>query len=78
MAGLVAMVVFTGAMALALMAIWLTVAPQWRRIAQLAAGHAEQPFQPLEVLARAEHRIAVRRWAAAPVPVGLRRLRAAA
>ena len=78
MMGLVAMAVFTGAMALALMAIWSTVAPQWHRIARLAAGHVEQPFQPLASLAHAERRIAVRRWAAAPVPAPLRRLRAAA
>ncbi len=78
MTGLVSMAVFTGAMALALMAIWSTVAPQWRRIARLAMGNVEQPFQPLADLALAERRIAVRRWAAAPVPVPIRRLRAAA
>lgn len=77
MTGLVALAVFSGAMALALMAIWVTVAPQWRRIARLAAGHVEQPFHPLEQLAQAERRIAVRRWAAAPVPAAVRRLRAA-
>lgn len=78
MMALVAMTVFTGAMALALAAIWSTVAPEWRRIARLAAGHVEQPFQPLAGLAQAERRIAVRRWAAAPVPVPIRQLRAAA
>ncbi len=78
MTGLVTMVVFTGAMALALMAIWSTVAPQWRRIARLAAGHVEQPFQPLENLALAERRIALRRWAAAPVPAPIRSRRAVA
>ena len=73
--------VFAGAMALALGVIWFSIAPQWRRIAQLATGHVEQRFQPLEALALAEHRIAVRRWAApadfgpALTPV---RLRAAA
>jgi cytochrome c551/c552 len=77
MTGLVALVVFSGAMALAVMAIWSTVAPQWRRIARLAAGHVEQPFQPLGQLAQAERRIAVRRWAAAPLPAAVRRLRAA-
>lgn len=55
--------VFMGAMAMAAAVIWLTVAPQWRRIADLATGHAEQPFQPLEALALAERRIAVKRWA---------------
>jgi hypothetical protein len=78
MAGLVAMTVFAGAMALALAAIWTTVAPEWRRVLRLAAGHVEQPFQPLAQLAVAERRIAVRRWAAAPVPAPIRRLRAAA
>lgn len=78
MAMLVAMTVFGGAMALALMAIWSTVAPQWRRVARLAAGQVETPFQPLADLALAERRIAVRRWAAATLPVDPRRLRAAA
>lgn len=78
MIGLVAMAVFTGAMALALMAIWATVAPQWRRIARLAVGHVEQPFLPLESLALAERRIAIRRWASVPVPAPIRSLRAAA
>lgn len=73
----VAMIVFGGAMALALMAIWTTIAPQWRRIARLAAGHVEQPFYPLGQLAQAERRIAIRRWAAAPVPAAVRRLRVA-
>lgn len=82
MMGLVAVVVFTGAMALAVAAIWLTIAPQWRRIVRLAAGQVEQPFQPLADLAREEHRIAVRRVTAAPgafqpVPVRATRLRAA-
>ena len=82
MMGLVAIAIFSGAMALALGVIWSTVAPEWRRIAQLAAGGVEQPFQPLGSLALAERRIAVRRWAGqngpvlAPAPV--RRLRAAA
>ena len=70
-------VVFIGAMALACVVIWLSVAPQWRRIMRLATGHVEQPFQPLHALAHAERRIAVKRWAtsSAPSPV---RLRAAA
>ena len=68
--------VFMGAFASAVAVIALSVAPQWRRIARLAAGHVEQPFAPLTALAHAERRIAVRRWAttAAPAP----RLRAAA
>jgi hypothetical protein len=70
--------IFMGAMALAVAAIWLSVAPQWRRIARLAGGHVEQPFQPLERLACAERRIAVRRWASVPTGVVSSRLRAAA
>ena len=75
---LVSGAVFAGAMALALAAIWSTVAPEWRRIARLAAGQVEKPFQPLGTLAQAERRTAVRRWAAIPVPAAVRRLRAAA
>jgi hypothetical protein len=56
--------VFVGAMLMALAAMWVTVAPQWRRVVGLAMGRMEQPFHPLEQLARAERRIAVRRWAA--------------
>ena len=74
MAEVVSMVVFAGAAALALAAIWTTVAPEWRRVLRLAAGHVEQPFQPLAHLALAERRIAVRRWAATPAPAALRRL----
>ena len=70
-------IVFVGAMAMAMAVIWLAVAPQWRRIARLAGGHVEHPFQPLGALALAERRIAVKRWAAsAPTPAV--RLRAAA
>ena len=81
MMALVSMMVFVGAMALACAVMWATVAPQWRRISLLASGGVEQPFHPLATLAIAERRIAVRRWAAAPVPASipasLRRLRAA-
>lgn len=74
---MVATAVFVGAMALALGVMWTSIAPQWRRIARLALGHVEEPFHPLDTLARAERRIAVRRWAAsAPVPAQLRRLAA--
>ena len=76
MIGLVAIAVFTGAMAHAVVAIWTTVAPEWRRIVRLAAGHVEQPFRPLAGLALAERRIAVRRWVTAPAFVA-RPLRAA-
>ena len=65
-------VVFVGAMALATAVIWLSVAPQWRRVLRLATGHVEQPFQPLQALAHAERRIAVKRWASAPAPAPAR------
>lgn len=69
--------VFIGAMALASVVIWLSVAPQWRRIMSLATGHVEQPFQPLQALAHAERRIAVKRWAATSASAAVR-IRAAA
>ena len=69
---------FMGAFGTAGYAIVASVAPQWRRIARLAAGHIEQPFSPLAQLAVAERRIAVRRWAASPAPAPVHRLRAAA
>ena len=69
---------FAGATALAVGTIWSAVAPEWRRILRLAAGNLEQPFQPLHALTVAERRIAVRRWAAQPVPAAIRRLHAAA
>ena len=77
MMAVIGTLVFAGAMAMAVATIWVSIAPHWRRIARLAGGHVEQPFHPLETLARAERRIAVRRWAAVPVPASLRRLRAA-
>ena len=78
MMALVVMAVFTGAMALALAAIWTTVAPEWRRVANLAAGHIEHPFQPLGSFAPTERSIAVRRWMVAPAPAVVRPLRAVA
>ena len=53
--------VFSGAAGAAGVTIWSSVAPQWRRIVRLAAGHPEQSFAPLSQLVRAERRIAVRR-----------------
>ena len=69
--------VFLGAFAVSVGVIAASVAPHWRRIARLAAGHVEQPFAPLTALAHAERRIAVRRWATSS-PVPALRLRAAA
>lgn len=78
MVGLVAMVVFTGAMALALAAIWSTVASEWRRIARLATGQADRPYQSVVSFPLGDQRIGVRRWSAAPARVQSARARAAA
>jgi hypothetical protein len=78
MVAVVSVLVFSGAFLVSVGVIAATVAPQWQRIVRLAAGHVEPAFAPLSQLASAERRIAVRRWASAPVPAGVRRLRAAA
>ena len=78
MVAVVSVLVFAGAFAVAAGVIAATVAPQWQRNVRLAAGNVEPAFAPLSQLASAERRIAVRRWASAPVPAGVRRLRAAA
>ena len=65
--------VFASAFAVAVMVIVSSIAPQWRRIMRLAAGHIEPSFQPLQTLALAERRIAVRRRVSASMPTGLRR-----
>lgn len=67
--------IFTGAFILSITVIYAMIAPQWRRILSLAAGNPERSFAPLQTLAIAERRIAVRRWASAPVPVAMRSLR---
>ncbi len=78
MVAVISVLVFAGAFLAAVGIIGATVAPQWQRIVRLAAGNVEPAFAPLSQLASAERRIAVRRWASAPVPAGVRRLRAAA
>ena len=78
MVAVLSVLVFVGAFLAAVAVIVMTVAPQWRRIVSLASGNVESAFTPLSQLALAERRIAVRRWASAPVPAGVRRLRAAA
>lgn len=78
MMALVSILVFTGAFALSAGVIALAVGPRWRRILQLAIGRVEPGFAPLEQLARAERRIAVRRWASAPSLVSLHPMREAA
>ncbi len=70
--------IFTGAFTLSMAVIYAMVAPQWRRILSLAAGHPERSFAPLQTLAIAERRIAVRRWAAASAPLAMRSSREAA
>ena len=78
MIAILSVLVFAGALATSVAVIAIMIAPQWRRIASLATGHIEPEFMPLRTLAVAERRIAVRRWAAAPVPAAVSRLRAAA
>jgi hypothetical protein len=78
MIAILSTLIFAGAFAASVVVLAAMVAPQWRRIVRLAAGNEEASFAPLRTLAIAEHRIAVRRWAAAPVPVAVSRMRAAA
>lgn len=78
MVAMLSVVVFVGALLAAIGVIVATVVPQWRRIVRLASGNVETAFSPLAQLASAERHIAVRRWASAPVPAAVRRLRAAA
>lgn len=75
MVAFISVLVFAAAFLAAIGVIAATVAPQWQRIVRLAAGNIEPAFTPLSQLASAERRIAVRRWASAPVPAGVRRLR---
>ena len=70
--------IFGGALATSVAVIAASIAPQWQRILALAAGRIEPNFAPLAELATAEQRIAVRRWASAPLPAPLLRLREAA
>ncbi|MFK3890268.1 hypothetical protein [Sphingomonas sp. NPDC079357] len=65
MATLMAVMVFGGAAGLALYALAATVLPQASRIIAVLRRQSAAPrFEPLSALVRAEHRIAVRRWAA--------------
>lgn len=67
--------VFSAALTVSLVVIGMAVGPQWRRIVKLAMGEIETSFAPLQQLALAERRIAVRRWASAPVPAPFHWLR---
>ncbi|SEM59758.1 hypothetical protein SAMN05192583_0770 [Sphingomonas gellani] len=78
MNAIVCALTFAGAMFVACGVMFVTVAPQWRRIVNLMVGNRETGFAPLATLAGAERRIAIRRWAAQPVPAAIRHLRAAA
>ena len=79
MVSIIGFLLFSGAMALSIGVIAASVMPQWRRIARLASGQVRGIVcTPLATLAHAERRIAVRRWASAPVPAPIGRLRAAA
>lgn len=78
MIAVISILVFAGALALSIGVIAMAVGPQWSRIVRLALGNVETSFAPLETLARAERRIAVRRWASAPLPAPLHRMREAA
>ncbi len=69
----VSMMVFAGALATSIAVILLAVGPHWSRILRVAAGHRDRAFAPLERLALAERRIAVRRRVSMPAPA--RRLR---
>lgn len=75
MVAVLGVLVFSGAFIFSAAVIAAMIAPQWRRIARLAAGNVEPGFTPLAELARAERRIRVNRWASAPVPQPIRRLR---
>jgi hypothetical protein len=72
------MMVFAGALGTSVSVIGTMIAPQWRRIGNLAMGRIEPSFSPLAQLASAERRIAVRRWSAASPAQSISRLRAAA
>lgn len=67
--------VFVSAFTVAVMVIFASVAPQWRRIASLVVGQVEPP---VHVLSLAERRIAVRRLASASTAARLRRMSEAA
>lgn len=75
---LVGALIFAGAFGVSVATIVAMIAPQWQRIARLAAGRPEQAFAPLRSLVLAERRIAVRRWAALPARTAMPEWRAAA
>ncbi len=77
MMAVIGMMIFTGAMAIAVAAIWVSVAPQWRRIVRIAGGDVEQRFSPATTPVRADRRVVVRRWASLRAPTTVRHQHAA-
>ncbi len=75
---IVSLMVFSGSFAVATAVILTSIAPQWSRIVSLASGNVEPAFAPLQTLARAERRIAVRRWSSTGMPQPSQRWNAAA
>lgn len=69
----VSMMVFAGALTTSIAVIALAIGPRWSRILRVAAGLPDRSFAPLERLALAERRIAIRRRVSMPAPA--RRLR---
>lgn len=63
---------FAGGFAAAVYTIGTTVAPRFDRIVSALRGQPVEQFAPLATLARAEHRIAIRRWAAQPARMAMR------
>ena len=72
---MMSILVFAGAFAVSIGVIATAIGPQWRRSVRLTMGQIEQSFAPLKRLASAERHIAVRRWASAPIPASIKRLR---
>ncbi len=64
--------VFGGAAAASGYAMWTTIATNGEKIMKALTGQPLPRFAPLATLARAERRIAVRRWAGSPAPMRVR------
>lgn len=75
---IVGVAIFSGALAVALYAIHVTIGENIDRILDALAGRPKVDFCPLARLARAEQQIAVRRWAAQGRPARAQLQRAAA
>ena len=64
---------FGGLAFVSMYAMMVTIVPEGGRIVQALRGEPRARFAPLTQLARAERRIAVRRWAAMPAVAPQRR-----